>query len=450
MKSTKTASLPHRDAWFFLAAFLVAPLLILALCLGSWIPALAAALCSLGAFLLWFFCYRGRAGTPDSLMYAFIFLLVRLWLGGRQRVQIEDEALRELEGPYILLANHESFEDFYYISQMAQPRRPSYLVNEYYCTRPVLKTMARRGGILSKKLFTPDLAAPVGILRMIRKGYPVVIFPEGRLSPDGRGNRIVESGAALYRRLKAALVLVRIDGAYYAHPKWRKKRFRSQIRLSVRRVLQPEELAKLKNEELDELIRRELWNDAAGYAGRPFPRKDRALGLEGLLYRCADCGALYQTEGVGNELRCRACGSVRRLDERYRFPEPPGSIGGYYEAIRRMEEAELDALALETPVRTKIFGANGGPVRWETGVCTLDARAFRYRSEAEDFSVPTEKLPALAFSCGEEFELYHDNELHYFYPLEERLQVARWALAADLLAEKRFAQQEGAKNHGKD
>ena len=85
MKSTKTASLPHRDAWFFLAAFLVAPLLILALCLGSWIPALAAALCSLGAFLLWFFCYRGRAGTPDSLMYAFIFLLVRLWLGGRQR-----------------------------------------------------------------------------------------------------------------------------------------------------------------------------------------------------------------------------------------------------------------------------------------------------------------------------------------------------------------------------
>ena len=419
MKSTKTASLPHRDAWFFLAAFLVAPLLILALCLGSWIPALAAALCALGALLLWFFCYRGRAGTPDSLMYAFIFLLVRLWLGGRQRVQIEDEALRELEGPYILLANHESFEDFYYISQMAQPRRPSYLVNEYYCTRPVLKTMARRGGILSKKLFTPDLAAPVGILRMIRRGYPVVIFPEGRLSPDGRGNRIVESGAALYRRLKAALVLVRIDGAYYAHPKWRKKRFRSEIRLSVRRVLQPEELAKLPNQELDELIRRELWNDAAGYAGRPFPRKDRALGLEGLLYRCADCGALYQTEGVGNELRCRACGSVRRLDERYRFPEP-------------------------------LFGANGGPVRWETGVCTLDARAFRYRSAAEDFSVPTEKLPALAFSCGEEFELYHDNELHYFYPLEERLQVARWALAADLLAEKRFAQQEGAKNDGKD
>ena len=50
-----------------------------------------------------------------------------------------------------------------------------------------------------------------------------------------------------------------------------------------------------------------------------------------------------------------------------------------------------------------------------------------------------EKLPALAFSCGEEFELYHENELHYFYPLEESKQVARWALAVDLMAERRNA-----------
>ena len=105
--------------------------------------------------------------------------------------------------------------------------------------------MAKRGGILSKKLFTADLAAPIGILRTIRRGYPVVIFPEGRLSADGRSNPIVESGAALYRRLKTALVLVRIDGAYYAHPKWRKKPYRSDIRLTVRKVLRPEELSSM-------------------------------------------------------------------------------------------------------------------------------------------------------------------------------------------------------------
>ena len=158
-----------------------------------------------------------------------------------------------------------------------------------------------------------------------------------------------------------------------------------------------------------------------------------------MLYRCADCGALYQTLGVGSELICRACGSRHRLDERYRFTDGPGSIPAYYEAIRRMEAAEPDPLSLRAPVRTKIFGANGGPVRWEQGVCSLDAEGFRYRSDTEDFTIPAGKLPALAFSCGEEFELYHENELHYFYPLAEPLQVARWGLAADLLAERRKA-----------
>ena len=387
-------------------------------------------------------CLREAEGTPDSMMYAFIFFLVRLWLGKRQRVRIDDGQLREVEGPYILLSNHESFEDFYYISQMAHPRNPSYLVNEYYCTRPILKTMAKRGGILSKKLFTPDMSAPVGILRTIRAGYPVVLFPEGRLSPDGRSNPIVESGAALYRRLKTTIVLVRIDGAYYAHPKWRKKTFRSEIRVGVRRVLSPEELSKLTNAELDELIRKELFNDgAAGEVGR-YPQRDKAEGLDTLLYRCADCGALYRTRGKGNELICLACGSRHRLDEHYRFTDTPGSIPDYYEAIRRMEAKELDELSLRAEVRTKIFGANGGPIRWERGECTLNTRAFRYRSPTEDFQIPVEKLPALAFSCGEEFELYHENELHYFYPAEEPKQVARWALAVDLMAERRRAQSQ--------
>ena len=395
---------------------------------------------------------RRHEGTPDSMMYGVIFLLVRLWLGKKQRVEIDDKLLREVEPPYILLANHESFEDFYYISQMAHPRRPSYLVNEFYTTRPILKTMAKKGGILSKKLFTRDLATGVGLLRTIRKGYPVVIFPEGRLSPDGRSNPIVESGAALYRKMKTTLVLTRIEGAYWAHPKWREKTYRSKIRLTVRRVLRPAELAALTNEQLDALIREELYNDASAYTGATFPQKDRAVGLEGLLYRCADCGALYRTVGVGDELRCRACGRSHRLDERYHFTDMPGTIPAWYDAIRRMETEELDALSLRAKVKTKIFGENGGPVRWETGECSLDTETFRYRSDGESFEIPASELPALAFSCGEEFELYHNNELHYFYPLEEPQQVARWALAVDLMAEQRrdAAREKGESRDGSE
>ncbi|MBO4368235.1 MAG: hypothetical protein J5859_05945, partial [Clostridia bacterium] len=113
------------------------------------------------------------------------------------------------------------------------------------------------------------------------------------------------------------------------------------------------------------------------------------------------------------------------------------SIPGYYDAICRMEERELGSLSLRTKVRTRIFGANGGQDRWETGECTLDRDAFRYVSERGSFVIPAAELPALAFSCGEEFELYINDELHYFYPQELPVQAARWALAADLLAKER-------------
>lgn len=403
---------------------------------------LAALLFALILFFLNRFFFRESDGTPDSLVYAILFYIVRLWRGRSQRVTVEDELLREAEAPYFLLANHESFFDFYYIHQMAHPKNPTFLVNAYYTTRPVLKFLAKKAGILSKKLFTPEMSSVMSIIRMIRKGYPVVIFPEGRLSPDGRSNPIVEPGAAFYKKLDADLVLTKISGAYFADPKWRKKSYRSDIRVSVECVLKRDELKAMSDEELNGRIASVLYQDASGTTETVYRQKDKAKGLENLLYRCADCGALFTTRGVGNGLVCEACGAEHHLNEKYHFTDKIGTISGYYDRIRQLEKEELNDLSFTAAVRTKIFAAQGGPSRKEKGVCTLTPEAFTYRSPSVSFSIPTAKLPALAFSCGKEFELYWKDELYYFYPVENRQQVARWALAVDLLAE-RFRGTEG-------
>lgn len=49
-------------------------------------------------------------------------------------------------------------------------------------------------------------------------------------------------------------------------------------------------------------------------------------------------------------------------------------------------------------------------------------------------------MPALAFSCGTEFEVYHNGNLYYFYPMENPQQTARWALLVDMFAERRKEQ----------
>ncbi len=399
---------------------------------------LALALFVLILVLIRRFCFRGAEGTPDSLMYALIFLIVRLWQGRRCRVETDETLLSQAEAPYIMLVNHESFFDFYYVSQLSHPRNPSFLVNEHICTRPVLRRMAKPGGILSKKLFTPDLGSAAGMLRMTRKGYPVVIFPEGRLSPDGRSNPILERGGAFYKKLGVDLVLVKISGAYFADPKWRRRGYRCRVCVKVERVLKSGELAEMDASELDALIADTLRSDASAETVDSYPQRDKAEGLENLLYRCADCGALYTTKGEGNSLVCSACGARHTLDQTYRFTDGAVSIPTLYDRICGLERKELDSFSLFTEVETKVFGADGRTVRKERGACSLTPDAFSYRSASEEFTIPTAQLDALCFSCGKEFELYYNGLLHYFYPLTQRQQVARWALLVDLLAQRRM------------
>ncbi len=399
---------------------------------------LAAALFLIIALFMKKFILKGTEGTPDSIVYALTVFLARTWQRKPRHLEIEDELLNEVTPPYILLSNHESFADFNYISRLAHPRNPSFLVNEFYCTRPILKHLAKGGGFIPKKLFTPDMASAMGILRTIRKGYPVVIFPEGRLSPDGRPNSLVE-GAAFYKKLNVDLVLVKINGAYFSQPKWRRRRFNSRVRVKVERIIRKEELKEMDNQEIEATIARTLRNDASENQIDRYRQRTKALGLENLLYRCPDCGNLYTTKGMGNDLVCTSCGSVRTLGEDYRFSNGGkiSTIPEYYDAIKALEGKTLDSFELQTRVNTKIFGANGGPTRKEEGECFMNSEFFRYHSASEDFTIPTTQMPALAFSCNEEFELYHNDELHYFYPVENRLQVARWALLVDMLAKKR-------------
>lgn len=380
-------------------------------------------------------CFKGTDNTPDSFMYSLVFSVVRIWHGSKQRIAVNDELLEKVKAPYVLLCNHESFFDFYYISKLNHPRNPAYMVNAFYCIRPVLRWIAKESGMIPKKLFTPDSAAILKTMKTIRNGFPVVIFPEGRLSPDGRSN-IFLKGARFYKKLDCPLVLTRIDGAYLSNPKWRGRRFRSNIKISVERVISREELQSFEDEELEKTIKSVLYNDATLNNRTLFLQPDKARGLENLLYRCPDCGSLYTTRSFGNAVFCTSCKASHTLDNRYRFKGFPHTIPQWYDMIKEAERKELDGIRLNARVNTKIF-TDDGKVRKEKGECTLTEEGFSYKSESMEFFVEIDVLPALAFSCAREFELYHGNELCYFYPEENPQQVTRWSLIVDILNEKR-------------
>lgn len=382
------------------------------------------------------FFLSGNSKEIESPVYGAVISVFNMIHGKKQKVEIDDALLDRASSPYIMLSNHESFFDFLYLYKLNHPKNPSFIVNEYYCTRPIARHVPLGCSIIPKKLFVTEMKTPLSIMRNIKRGYPVVLFPEGRLSPDGRSNTFLP-GAALYKKLGVDLVLVKITGAYLANPKWRKKRFMSDIKVKVQRVIKKDEMQNMSAEELEKIIENTLFNDASENPNRLFPQKDKAKGLENILYRCIDCGSLYTTKGIGNDLVCTSCGSKHSIDENYHFTTEPSTISGYYDKIKALEAADLDNLDLHAKVRTKVFAENGKVIRKERGECTLNLLGLSYKSDTTEFLVRMENMPALAFSCGTEFEVYHNGDLYYFYPVENPQQTARWALLVDMFAERR-------------
>lgn len=382
---------------------------------------------------------RQNAGTPDSMYLSGFFTVLHWFCRPRQRLHVDDAIIRDLPTPYVALCNHQSFFDMYYTNRLFRNAKesPSYVVNKHYVSHPLVRKAAAKSGVIPKKLFYPDLSVPVQIMRMLKKGYPVIIFPEARLSVDGRSYPIIDRSAAFYRRLNTDLVLLRIRGSYFQKPKWRKRSYKTDVYVSATRVVTKEEIAAMTDDELNRLIDESLAYDASNEQAGVFPQRDKAKGLENILYRCVDCGALYTTQGVGNALVCSACGKAHRLTEQYLFADEPFSIGAYYAGIGELEKAELPKLRLEADVDTVIFHDTGKYKTKEKGRCTLTAEGFSYRSDRVSFTIGFDALPALPFSVNTEFETYYNGDLYYFYPTENRRQVVRWALIVDLIKELR-------------
>ncbi len=401
------------------------------------IIACAAALFALVYFFLVKVFFKQNDGTPDSIVHSLLFGLAHLTRSRRQRLTIDEGDLALAEEPFVLMTNHPSFYDFYYLDRLPLQRRTAIVANEYYMRLPFLRRIAARTGLIPKKLFTADIRSVAGIMKMLRRGYSVTVFPEGRLSIDGSTYPLAKGTGGFFRKLGKDLVLVHISGGYYSKPKWRRKFFKSDINVRVVRVIKSAELASLTDEEVDAAIRDAISSKGGDLPVRPYRRRDLADGIEKVLYRCPDCGELYSLKGRGTTVRCSACGKTRTLDGFYRFDDGK-TINDLYSEIAAIERREAQDTVLETRVRVKVFKPDGKSER-QTGLCRMDAGGFSYVSDGGlKFSVGKGNMQALAFSCGEEFELYIGDDLYYFYPDSNPDQTVRWGLLADIYAEELY------------
>lgn len=196
------------------------------------------------------------------------------------------------------------------------------------------------------------------ILRRLRSGGSVCLYPEGNRSWDGVTAPFPPATGKLARASGSPLVTFRARGSYLANPRWADNAVhRGRVDGEVVGVYPPETLRAMTNEEVNALIARDLYVDA--YADQePIPQRFRgknlAEHLETLLFICPKCGEAHAMHSHGDRFFCAQCGYEVTMEDTGFF-SGEDVIFKTVRHWRTWQDEKITALCAETPPGYPIF-----------------------------------------------------------------------------------------------
>ncbi len=385
---------------------------------------------------------KKRLGRPSAILWFFAYLFLYSMMRLRYGVTFDRGGLGRLRGPGLVLAPHTAEADPFLIGVALYPRRPNFVVSAHFMANPKIRRIFEILHVIPKRMFSSDPSTILNIGRAKREGNLVVLFPEGRLPCSGHSVPVTAGTDLLIRRLGIDVYVVTCNGAYLTFPKWGRERRRGKIRVEVRRLFTAEEASSLPAAEisarLSEAIRH---NDEAAMPGIPYRCKNPALGADGLLFRCPECGGEGTLTAAGEHITC-TCGARARLLADYRLEGSRFATLGEWFLWQR--DTVDTGIPLSAHVRVGTPDENGN-MNEEAGEgdVTLSREAISFSGtvggEPLVFSLPTDAIGGIPITVGKHFDVYYNNRLLYFYPEPDPRLSVKWVVFFDKLLLEREA-----------
>ncbi len=223
-----------------------------------------------------------------------------------------------IEGNYIVLCNHNSNLDPWLCALSFEKQMYFLAAENIFRLGPVSWLIKNLWAPISKLKGKSDASAIINMMRYLRAGYNVSLFPEGNRSFTGVTGKIFPATGKLVKTSKASLVTFRIRGMYFTTPRWAKRIRRGKTWGAVVGVYSPEKLAEMSHEEINELIQKDLSEDAYETQATqmiPYKSSVRAEGIESALYLCPVCKNIGSIKSKKSEFHCVSCKSKAEFTE---------------------------------------------------------------------------------------------------------------------------------------
>lgn len=242
-----------------------------------------------------------RHQVVRNLLYLVMYPYCRLKFG------VKIERMKDQQNrPYLILLNHQMVFDQFLVG-MAFKGPIYYVATEDIFSLGWVSSIIRYliAPIPIKKQ-TTDVQAVRTCYKVAKEGGTIAIAPEGNRTYSGKTEYMNPAIAALAKTLNLPIAFFRIEGGYGVQPRWCDKARRGKMRGYFSRVIMPEEYKEWSNDELYQVIQKELYVNEAKVTTNYYNRKN-AEYLERLFYVCPHCG-LSIFESHGDKVQCMKCG----------------------------------------------------------------------------------------------------------------------------------------------
>lgn len=235
----------------------------------------------------------------------------------KRKYKIEKIGMEGLKPPYFMLSNHQYFVDFQLADHITYPHKVNNVINiDGYINRAWLMELI--GGICTRK-FSNDFHLVKSIMKVLKRGDVVGLYPEARYSACGITSYIPPSLGKLVKMAKVPVVVIIHHGNHLESPFWnfRKKR-KVPLYARAKLVLTKEQVETMSVDEINAILVKEFEYDEYKYQKENnilITEKYRAEGLHKILYKCPDCNQESKMDSKGSQLFCKCCNARWNLNE---------------------------------------------------------------------------------------------------------------------------------------
>lgn len=213
--------------------------------------------------------------------------------------------------PYVMLSNHVFMFDVIHTALFLW-KVPHIVASQTLFNKKGLGFLLKHiAHAIPKSKGSSDIRTAREIIGAAKRGYPILIFPEGDTTFYGETGYIEESTFKLVKKLGLDVVTNNIKGGYLSYPRWalfKRRNRRAEFNYHV--TITKEELKDMSLDEVKAVIKKALYNNDYEYQREHMikhPGKNKAIGFENVVYICPECESIDTIKTSGDKIYCEHC-----------------------------------------------------------------------------------------------------------------------------------------------